>query len=56
MRHKVLVRNQKKANNYEEPYVGPYRITQVWTNGNVTIRRGDVQERINIIWIKRYHK
>ena len=28
IRDKVLVRN-KKANNYEEPYIGPYPITQV---------------------------
>ena len=39
---KVLVCN-KKENKYEEPCVGPYPITQVWNNGNVTIRRGAVQ-------------
>ena len=55
IRDKVLVRN-KKAKNYEEMYVGPYPITQVWTNGNVTICRVTVQERINIIWIKPYHE
>ena len=55
IRDKLLVRN-KKENKYEEPYVGHYPITQVWTNGNVTTRRGAVQERINIIWIKPYHK
>ena len=54
IRDKVLVRN-KKANKYEEPYVGPYPITQVWTNGNVTILWGTVQERINIRCIKAYH-
>ena len=47
VREKLLVSN-KKANNYEDLYVGPYPINQVWTNGNVTIRRGAVQERINI--------
>ena len=41
---------------YEELYVGTYTITQAWNNGNVTIRWGAVQERINIIWIKQYHK
>ena len=45
--YKVLVRN-KKVNKYEEPYIGPYPITQLWTNVNVTIRQGAVQERINI--------
>ena len=52
---KVLVRCNK-ANDYEEPYVGPYPIAQVWTNGNVTIHQGTVQESINIRWIKSYHK
>ena len=53
VREKVLMRN-KRANKYETPYLGPYPITKVWTNGNVTIRRGPVQERINIRWIKPY--
>ena len=52
---KLLVRN-KKGNKYEEPYVGPYPITQVWNNGNVKILWGSVQERINIRCIKHYHK
>ena len=37
----VLVRN-KKANRHEETYAGPYMITQVLTNGNVTILWGAV--------------
>ena len=44
----------KKLNKCEEPYVGPYPITQLWTNRNVIILRGAVQERINIKWIKLY--
>ena len=52
---KVLVRN-KKSDKYEDPYVGSYQITQLWTDGNVTICQGDVQERMNITWIKRYHE
>ena len=36
IRDKVLVRN-KKSNKYKEPYVGPYPITQVWTNKIFTI-------------------
>ena len=39
---KVLVHN-KKSNKYEELYIGPYPITQVWTNGNSTIRQVAVQ-------------
>ena len=50
---KVVVRN-KKANEYEDLYVGPYTITQVWTNGNVTIRQGAMQERIDIRCTKPY--
>ena len=44
---KVLVHN-KKANKYEEPYVGPYPITQERKNGNVTIHWGSIQDQINI--------
>ena len=55
IRDKVLV-HKKKSNKYEKPYVDPYPITQVWTNGNVTIRHGIVQERINIRWIKPYNE
>ena len=52
---KLLVRN-KKFNSYEETYVGPYIINQVWASANVTICWGAIQERINIIWIKPYHE
>ena len=55
IRYKILVRN-KRVNKYEEPYVGPYPITQVSKNVNVTICLGALQERINMIWIKPYHK
>ena len=52
---KVLVRN-KESNKCEMSYVGPYTITELWTNGNVTICWGAVQERMNIIQNKTYHK
>ena len=40
---KVLLRN-KKTNKYEDTYIGPYPINQVWTNGNFTMIWGSVQE------------
>ena len=54
IRDKLLVR-KKISKKYEERYIGPYPITQVWTNGNVKIRRGAVQERINIRYINTYN-
>ena len=30
------------------PKLGPYLITEIYTNGNVRIQRGVVSERINI--------
>ena len=54
--HKELLVCNKQENMCEEPYVRPYLINQVLTNGNVTIRWGNVQEWIKIIWIKPYHK
>ena len=55
IRDRVLVCN-KKVDKHEKPHRGAYLITQLWTNGNVTIYRGAVQERINIRHIKPYHK
>ena len=40
--------SNKKTNNCDEPYVGPYPITQVWNNGNFTIHQGAVQEHIKL--------
>ena len=54
--HKELLVCNKQENMCEEPYVRPYLVNQVLTNGNVTIRWGNVQEWIKIIWIKPYHK
>ena len=31
---------------------GPYRITEVFKNGTFQVQRGQVNERINIIWLK----
>ena len=53
IQYKILARN-KKAKFYEEPYVVPYPITQVWTSKNFMIRQGAVQERINIRWVRPY--
>ena len=46
----------KKTHKYEEPYVGSYTINNVWSNGNVTIRQGDVKDHIKTIWIKPYNE
>ena len=54
--HKELLLRKRQENRYENPYVRPCLINQVLTNGNVTIRWGNVQEWIKIIWIKTYHK
>lgn len=44
----------------QRPYEGPYIVTNVWTNGTVTIKRtvrgGAVYERINIRRIRPYHE
>ena len=53
--NKVFVHN-KITNKYEEPYVGSYPITQLWTNENVTKRQVTIQERIKITCIKPYSK
>ena len=37
-----------KLRKVEDPYEGPYVITDVYTNGTVRIQRGTLNERINI--------
>ena len=39
----------------ERPYDGPYKITQVYTNGTVTIKKGAVYQRHNIRRIQPYY-
>ena len=45
---KVLVVKGGILRKSEVPYDGPYRITDVYTNGTVRIQRGTVNKRINI--------
>jgi hypothetical protein len=37
-----------RANKYEQPYSGPYRITQVNMNGTVCLKINAVMDTINI--------
>jgi transposase InsO family protein len=50
----VLVNN--KRNKMDAKYIGPFPITSVHTNGNVTIQRGRSFQRVNIRRIKLYHR
>ena len=42
------------ANKYEQPYKGPYLVTQVNTNGTVHLKIGAVMDTINIRCIHPY--
>jgi hypothetical protein len=37
-----------RANKYEQPYSGPYHITQVNTNGTVRLKINAVMDTVNI--------
>jgi hypothetical protein len=39
---------KKNANKYEQPYSGPYCITQVNTNGTVCLKINAVTDTVNI--------
>jgi hypothetical protein len=43
----VMLENNR-ANKYEQPYSGPYRITQVNTNGTVRLKINEVMDTVNI--------
>ena len=45
---KVYIVRDKPYRKLDGPKLGPYEITQLYTNGNVRIQRGSVNERINI--------
>ena len=47
---KVMLENHR-ANKYEQPYKGPYLITQINTNGTVRLKIGVVTDTVNIIRI-----
>ena len=45
---KVTIRKDGVLRKAENKNIGPYVITQVFTNGTVRIQRGSVSERMNI--------
>ena len=51
---KVLL-ERYDARKYECPYLGPYKVTEVFTNGTVTIKKGSVYERVNIRRLTPFH-
>ena len=51
---KILISCNGHFRKLEGPYLGPYSIVQVYTNGTVRIKRGTVTERINICRITVY--
>ena len=52
---KILILNKEIQRKLDCPTKGPYTITVVHSNGNVTFKKGPVLERINIRNIKPYH-
>ena len=44
---KVMTKN-RSSYKYENPIRGPYDFFQIWKNGTVTLRMGEVPHRINI--------
>jgi hypothetical protein len=49
----VMLENHR-ANKYEQPYKGPYLITQVNENGTVRLKMGAVTDTVNIRRIHPY--
>ena len=53
---KILILHTDIQRKLDSPTSGPYEITEVFSNGTVCIRRGNVLERLNIRRIKPYHE
>ena len=52
----ILIVHMDIQRKLDSPTTGPYKITDVFSNGTVCIRRGNVLERLNIRRINPYHK
>ena len=52
---KILIIKDGILRKAEDKYVGPFTVTQVYTNGTVRIQRGKVSERLNIRRIVPFH-
>ena len=46
--HNILIYRDGIFRKLDGPFLGPYKIIEVYTNGTVRIQRGIVTERINI--------
>ena len=53
---KVLIEKPGIIRKMSTPHEGPYPVTKVYTNGTVRIRRGSVNEQINIRRLTPYHE
>ena len=53
---KILIINTDIQRKLDNPTTGPYEITDVFSNGIVCIRCGNVLEHLNIRRIKPYHE
>ena len=51
----VLVQKDGILRKSENRWLGPYKITQVHTNGTIRIQRGSRSERVNIRRVTPYH-
>ena len=51
---KVLL-ERHDARKYESPYSGPFEVTDVFTNGTVTIKKGATYEWVNIRRLIPFH-
>ena len=56
VRQKILIIDTDIQSKLDNPTTGPYEITDVFSNGTVCIRHGNVLERLNILRIKPYHE
>ena len=45
---KVYINRKGVFRKFDDPKYGPFRITDIYTNGTVRIQKGSVNERINI--------
>ena len=53
--HDKVLLEHHDAQKYESPYLGPFEVTDVFTNGTVTIKNRAVYEHVNIRRLIPFH-
>ena len=53
---RILIKNPKASKKLDQPWIGPYTVTEAHDNGTVTFLKGAMHDRLNIRQVKPYNE